>query len=1537
MTQFWGQQNLDPYGMNQGGEDASGGMMQSQNSQAMRNNVTGGMGGSGGMGMMGMMSMFARGGAVGDALEVARKHFRNGGPQQVGGYGFKPEFLDEKDALTYGMMAEALKDGDKGMIAVGHNLNNRAWNGYLGDHDVRDVLLHQNARGTAGQYASYLENRPSTNIAGRSVMSMYPRDSEQYQHVHQLAEGIKGGQIADPTNNASHFYNPSTSHPKWGNQLTNTTQIGGHKFGTEHGTNFFNPQSAMRPGDQGMAASHLPLGGPQAQTFAGNPMLPNGMQMPQLQPTPSPSVAPNAPPVASNGFGMPGNGINATPQMQPPAMDNPPVPPMRPQSAPMQSEMSWKPPAEIADKVQPHNFSDGPNLHKSFDGDVQFAPESSPINNAVPSAPNDLFDSPVGSMGDFPSFSGPSDFGGGLGDIFEGLFSRGGRTGFSSGGSEDHNNGAFGDASQFLEEPRRRTLEEHYPKPDNGSDLYAIAHDPREPDYKRYGAMGAGMASDIAHGMWDQVKKPGEALRGEWSPTDAEGRITDEAIGWGANTGLGALGTGTAFHEAPAGSLGMFIGKNAQGIDRQLYDTAQRDLMGYEGGPKPYGDLFSGGAHVQPKTSTQVFDQTGLHPYGKEESGAPRMWGEISDASATTDYGRLRDTHYANKLDEARKHFVDGLGVPEEQFSAKYWPELQKQLRAQETSMQLHSKLSDFYDHPELYEKYPHLRDTPVLIDTTKGSRLLGHETAGSYGTRINGTPGIVLRRSVAKNPESARSTLAHEVQHAIQDYEGIKSLGSKQMADQKHETPAFMRWQDAQSDPRVLEFNELSQHPGKDKAEEAFTSLWNDEYNSRSGDKSKLVEEALNRLHNEHPEFVRATHLARELFRDNIPTVRPDKYVTGHEAYMHQGIEGQSRNTQYRLDWDDTKRRSSNPRNTIPDQGLHSAQGYQGSFIDPIDMIHKAGGGSVDGDVSYDSRLPMMAESPDAVSDALSVARKRSSTPHEFVESQLFNPNDEKQLPQYDPEAGKTTAKQAALTAYGMTDLGGMQQALGYMPKAEGGYEPSVAEDFKGGNYLAAGLGLAGAIVPGAGKLSKAARGTEAVSDALDVARSSAAPAEKAAETFTPATPKIIRPEEIPTKTIRQVLEGNGYFEHPENALYYGALDTPAAKGRTWSDMAKRMNGALGDFYKMSDGDQDRALADASNRLSPYLEKKDGTNADLLSQTGKLVKAQKALKGKYDGLGIETWGVNLTPALQWDILNYCGNSASCVKDCLGKVGGHFAQDGGLHDAYKWNNARGSGLARSIAMMQEPEAFALTLDADVKMRKADARKHGNHLGVRPNVISDLPPVLHDNLRLANPNVDFFDYTKFGAFRPRSPNHHYTFSSTGISSPQLLGPDGKVLRKEVINNNSNWIGNNGMRAALDRGDNVSAVVSQQNHKPKYFLDKETGRRYEAIEGDSHDFRPLDQTPDGQPGKFIVLGRKGNKHKATNAHENSNGFIWHYDPDTMGDTIEIPDQRRFKKHQGGAVKPLDEELFRNQFENYDHYREGKPIDKSARKRG
>jgi N-acetylmuramoyl-L-alanine amidase len=1516
MSQLWNQQNFDPYGMNQGGENGGGSdMMQSQNSTAMRNNFTGPFagGGGGGMSLADMASMFARGGAVDhgaimDALHIARTHFRRGGPNQVGGYNFHPQFKDETDAMVRGMLAEAGGQGDAGMIAVGHNLNNRAWNGFRGDHDVQSVLTDQNAKGTSGGYSSFLRNNPGDNIAGRNAMNI-PESSDQYQHAYQLAQGIKGGQIPDPTNNATHFYNPDTSHPKWGNQLTNTTQIGDHKFGTEPGRAFFDPNGASRMGDQAMS-QNMPLNPLQAQAFAGNgQMLPNNMQMPQLQPTspitPRDMAAPQA-------------------NLQPPALDNPPLPPMRPQSAPLQSEMGWKPPAEIADKVASLNMA--PDIEPP----VADAPAIAPASDATSSAGE--FSN---SMSDAAS---NSDFGGGLGDIFDSLFNRGGRTHFADGGGDDLNNGALGDAAEFAPAPERRTLEEHYPKPDNGSDLYAIAHDPREEPLKRYGAMGAGMAGDIANGLWDQVKKPGEALRGEYDPSGGRGvGASDEAVQWAANTGLGALGGGTAFHEAPAGSLGMFVGKNAKGIDQGMFEAAQRDLAGSTG-PRPYGDLFDQ-VSVAPKSERQVFDQYKLHPYGTDTNGLPKMWGEISDANATTNYKRFVDDYKARELDDLRR---GNPGIPDSMLT--------KHLSKNLAHRPIVGQLSDFYNHPEFAQRYPdQFNEARVIVDTARG-KYLGKDAAGSFGLDKNGKPLIFISRKYAQDPALAASTIGHESQHMVQNAEGLKHLGSSEIKKQVHDTPEWTRWKNAQTDPHYIEFMGNMQHPEVVAGRKHAKHIWENEIEPGIPpdypieDYSRAVDTARNRAASQNSAYARHLELEQSLKDRGIKFHEPTRHITGDDAYFAQAIEGQARNTQFRRLWDENLRGKSNPLETIPARWWDTVSQF--GFIHPRDLLHKKAGGrvgyatdgAVDGEVSYapdDQAPPMMAESPDAVKRALSVADQHS-TPHEFVQSQLFNPNDEKQLPQYDPEAGARTAKQAALTAYGMTDAGGIQQALGYMPKAEGGYEPSVAEDFKSGNYLASALGAMGAVVPGAGKLSKAARGADAASDATKVAREVAAPTEKAAETFTPAAPMVSNSEVRNAPTVRDMLESNGYFEHPDRAMYSGALDLPAAKGRTWSDLARRTNGSLEEFYKMSELEQDKAFAKAADKLRPYLGKKDGTNAELLSQNGKLAKAQGA-GTEFDGLGVENWGVNLSPAMQWDIVNMCGNSASCIKDCLGKVSGGYAQDGALHDAYKWNNARGSGIAKTLALMQEPEAFELALDGNVKARRAIARMNGNHLGVRSNIISDVPGILHDRLRQVNPGVSFYDYTKFGAWRPRSPNQHYTFSSTGISTPQLLGPNGKPIRKEVYNPHSNWLGKNGMRDTLDRGDNVSVVVSQQNHKPTSFLDKETGRRYEAVEGDSHDFRPLDQTPNGQPGKIIVLGRKGNKHTAKNAHKNSNGFIWDYDPATMGDTIEIPDQRPFRRKSGGRIpprKPLDEELFRNQYANYDHYREAKPLPEEFR---
>ena len=70
---------------------------------------------------------------------------------------------------------------------------------------------------------------------------------------------------------------------------------------------------------------------------------------------------------------------------------------------------------------------------------------------------------------------------------------------------------------------------------------------------------------------------------------------------------------------------------------------------------------------------------------------------------------------------------------------------------------------------------------------------------------------------------------------------------------------------------------------------------------------------------------------------------------------------------------------------------------------------------------------------------------------------------------PQYDPEAGMLTAKRAGLMAAGMAPGAGITTAAGEFPTAEGGKEPSMAEDLSKGEYLSAGLkglGAAGDIV---------------------------------------------------------------------------------------------------------------------------------------------------------------------------------------------------------------------------------------------------------------------------------------------------------------------------------------------------------------------------------------------------------------------------------------------------------------------------------------
>ena len=188
--------------------------------------------------------------------------------------------------------------------------------------------------------------------------------------------------------------------------------------------------------------------------------------------------------------------------------------------------------------------------------------------------------------------------------------------------------------------------------------------------------------------------------------------------------------------------------------------------------------------------------------------------------------------------------------------------------------------------------------------------------------------------------------------------------------------------------------------------------------------------------------------------------------------------------------------------------------------------------------------------------------------------------------------------------------------------------------------------------------------------------------------------------------------------------------------------------------------------------------------------------------------------------------------------------------------------------------MSEPGALAVQLHGEIDDAKRAARRRGNQLAVRLNVLSDIDPRVHEALIRAHPDVDFYDYTKMN-YDPIAPNHHYTYSSTGLSQPS--GVNGQ--KESVENKHQNWPQ---MSKRLDTGSNVAMVFSHKEHLPKQVHDQVTDKTYRVVDGTTHDYRPLDAQPEGSDGVIIGLQNLNKTGKQDNAYKDSNGFVVHYDP-------------------------------------------------------
>ena len=402
-------------------------------------------------------------------------------------------------------------------------------------------------------------------------------------------------------------------------------------------------------------------------------------------------------------------------------------------------------------------------------------------------------------------------------------------------------------------------------------------------------------------------------------------------------------------------------------------------------------------------------------------------------------------------------------------------------------------------------------------------------------------------------------------------------------------------------------------------------------------------------------------------------------------------------------------------------------------------------------------------------------------------------------------------------------------------------------------------------------------------------------------------------------------------------NQIYSGAppVTNQRGYGETSFKMLKRAGESTSRALVKADDAGRNAIVDDSwqvlegtyeikRPINPKTGKPAGNETALLAKNAKMLKAEAGFKGKGvnepteplvtpDGDGVETTGLSLYQAYEEPKMKICANSKSCKDSCLGITAGGNRAYGGGADAAALKGPRLSHFLKTQALLRDPEAFLAVLDDEVGKALVAATKRGNILGVRLNVLSDVPPETYGALMDRYPNVDFFDYTKLHGNKPIRPNHHITYSSTGVSDPNVkwVDEDG-VAQVGVVNPHQNW---RPMIKKLDEGFNVAMpfAISPADALPKFVKDEVTGKSYHVIDGDIHDFRPGDEWNKAEGADGVIVGLRN---KSQNANQkgnqgvaNTGGFFTRYDPETMGDTVVVTDQAsKAPKASHGNAKSL-----------------------------
>jgi hypothetical protein len=397
------------------------------------------------------------------------------------------------------------------------------------------------------------------------------------------------------------------------------------------------------------------------------------------------------------------------------------------------------------------------------------------------------------------------------------------------------------------------------------------------------GGRGEVGISDMARGAYeagkDAVTFPGDVLMGKQALFDESGRPLEQAVGRSFNT-VGTVGGASSLVPVPDNSLRVFGGTKSRTADKNALTKAQ--IM-----------------ESQAAERDAIWRQAG---WGRGAEGRWRY--EIPDVGTTVDPAKFQ-------LDLSTATIPSGMKTT----------------------------LSEYINHPELFAAYPEFKNMVVKgyygdpSDSVNGY-YMPRSNRGTINPGFN-EPYIALNLNNVRTPDQQRSTLLHEIQHAVQQKEGfVPGSNSLNFAPDTIPNPDINIYEDALvHNPAMKEMNATIGSPDwKDainKSNEFYEKVYKQKFNEieeledKTGKDlgpqyrvlSDQYEAEIDKL---YPIFARVKELKKELENSGIPVARPYRnFLSPFEAYYRTAGEVEARNVQNRKDWTLEQLKNASPART--------------------------------------------------------------------------------------------------------------------------------------------------------------------------------------------------------------------------------------------------------------------------------------------------------------------------------------------------------------------------------------------------------------------------------------------------------------------------------------------------------------------------------------------------------------------------------------------------------------------------------------------